>query len=1153
MAAITDRLNLAIQGVAARTAAHTTTKPVTRRPKPTSLLVTSGTDLLVLSLATRSTSVLAKGFSNPVGVVLDASGRTAYVADLDTGAGTYTIIAVPVRKKPKLTKVHTGTGIPGQLALTSSTLAFVDAATGKLVTLDVHSGTETVVGTGLGDVGGVAYSDDGARIHVVESVTGRWLSIAPGDATFTTEGTGLTAPQDLTSYTPAKTLLVPGHALAGTVESLATTTKVIKHLFVLGPADSPIATWRLATKSLITVDHAGLTWWDPTLPYVPPFPVTLTLPDPKPFIGSYQRIAVDLGTTGYTMDDLDFTITDGDAGGQFSFSRDDLSAPNEVMLLVGYQPGLHTIDVIHRATATKVGTLDVTTVDTWAIPAESPAHWLSGPVGNFRTGYTWGGGSTTPQNVDVIPQSGSRGIAILLVDVSDARYPTGAGVTTVQNNWRDSAVGSTNSARLFYEEVSRGTFTLALQGTSLPLASINDNWAGQFDVMPSPWPSNSFAPKNGNAFAQAVISNAAAQVDASNNPLIDFSQVRSVILVVRSAGTASTDNFFWPQAWGGNFTIPGGSANFNVLGMPDDWEGTRDTRTRTETLCHELGHNLGYPDLYTNVASWNYSADIQARDVSNLDLMSREAQLPDMSIAQRMETGWVRPEWIQTFDFSRSTIPLSQNITLHAIEDGAPPSGQLSGVEIRIADGWNYYFEYRRSEGGQVGDQLLGSDTSTGNGAVVGTDVISQNFSFPINRPQVIRLRPDVEGEQSFFLPGQDYKEKDTSSMAVADFKMSVISATGTSAVVKIEYGTNGRPDLYIRPWPGGDNWQSPDIEIRNARSIADPGQWFNTPWEGHVNTVVAKYHNRGPVTCQNVQVEFFVKDFTVSNAPEASLGTDTHDLPPESSTATVEFSTQWLPGNQGHRCIIARTPLYIDASVNPNIVELSDSNNEAQSNYTHYISASASPGRRVRSTVALYNPWPGRALMYVIPQMTGAFAQYYRLYLEHQSLTLDPGETRYVEVMVESMFGDPRLGGVMDRISEKLFRVPTNVTLAGYGIPPEAPQHPQLLGGAQISVSSAWGTRFKDLEVRDDVYVRGQVVSAHTGKGVTGHVLLTFHGPGETIDNTITVPITQDGWFSAEIKRYVEKFRAKEISLHYPGVPGYAACDPDKDRYPLT
>jgi len=49
-----------------------------------------------------------------------------------------------------------------------------------------------------------------------------------------------------------------------------------------------------------------------------------------------------------------------------------------------------------------------------------------------------------------------------------------------------------------------------------------------------------------------------------------------------------------------------------------------------------------------------------------------------------------------------------------------------------------------------------------------------------------------------------------------------VVSANGNEAVVQIEYGTNGRPDLYIRPWPRGDNWQSPDIEIRNARSLAD-------------------------------------------------------------------------------------------------------------------------------------------------------------------------------------------------------------------------------------------------------------------------------------------------------------------------------------------
>jgi hypothetical protein len=40
------------------------------------------------------------------------------------------------------------------------------------------------------------------------------------------------------------------------------------------------------------------------------------------------------------------------------------------------------------------------------------------------------------------------------------------------------------------------------------------------------------------------------------------------------------------------------------------------------------------------------------------------------------------------------------------------------------------------------------------------------------------------------------------------------------------------------------------------------------------------------------------------------------------------------------------------------------------------------------------------------------------------------------------------------------------------------------------------------------------------------GHVPLTFHGRSETIDNTITAPITQDGWFAEEITRWVEKVR---------------------------
>ena len=43
----------------------------------------------------------------------------------------------------------------------------------------------------------------------------------------------------------------------------------------------------------------------------------------------------------------------------------------------------------------------------------------------------------------------------------------------------------------------------------------------------------------------------------------------------------------------------------------------------------------------------------------------------------------------------------------------------------------------------------------------------------------------------------------------------------GTKADLRIRYGMNGRPDPSIRPWPASPTrqWQSPDIEVRNARN----------------------------------------------------------------------------------------------------------------------------------------------------------------------------------------------------------------------------------------------------------------------------------------------------------------------------------------------
>ena len=209
------------------------------------------------------------------------------------------------------------------------------------------------------------------------------------------------------------------------------------------------------------------------------------------------------------------------------------------------------------------------------------------------------------------------------------------------------------------------------------------------------------------------------------------------------------------------------------------------------------------------------------------------------------------------------------------------------------------------------------------------------------------------------------------------------------------------------------------------------------------------------------------------------------------------------------------------------------------------YIAAAASPAKRGIAEVTLNNPFQQRALIYVMPQIRGPFAEYYRVYLEHASLTLDPGDSAKVKVMLESMFGDPSFGGDK-RWPEKFFYEPTRVSLVGYGVNLNNPAHPILLGGAQIDVSSAWATEFTKFgwDSKEGV-VRGQVWVTSPSGPASGSVLLTFHGPDETEGNTVAVSLDPTGTFVFPgALEWVDKFRGRQITGHYPGRPGYGPSD---------
>jgi hypothetical protein len=81
--------------------------------------------------------------------------------------------------------------------------------------------------------------------------------------------------------------------------------------------------------------------------------VVLTLKRRSPFVGSYTPMRVEIDpASGLTIDDLEFKINSGLAGGVVSLSRGRDFDPQRpvLMLLAGYQPDTHVIEVFDKNT-----------------------------------------------------------------------------------------------------------------------------------------------------------------------------------------------------------------------------------------------------------------------------------------------------------------------------------------------------------------------------------------------------------------------------------------------------------------------------------------------------------------------------------------------------------------------------------------------------------------------------------------------------------------------------------------------------------------------------------------------------------------------------------------------------------------------------------
>ena len=887
---------------------------------------------------------------------------------------------------------------------------------------------------------------------------------------------------------------------------------------------------------------------------LPPAPrVQLEMPAKPLYLSSWARVGVAL-TGALSLDDLIFRVEPPE-GGLVSQSRDATFAHRpSVVLAASAVPGAYKLVVHDRATGDELLGEPFEITDAWD-GVDGPPVSHVGTVGVDSPDPAWGGGDPfVPQNLGVTPALGTKNVAVVIVETNDSTALSAADQGALRTEWLNEVFdgvtrdGVVESSRGYWRDVSEGRLDLSNAGIVGPIR-LADNWASYGTTI------NTMTGKTDGweGFARAAIADLRAQNEAAaaagNPPIVDLMTVDSIVLVVRSLPASGTNpgRFVWPSATRPgayqlsfevgrqrvSVPVPFGSVEISVpimrtiqmFSMPHDWEPRESSgRVRGETVSHELGHNLGLPDEYARSAhpQWAKDRDLASTTAAGASwsLMSWEEEFPQTTVVEKMRLGWVDAPHVRNLSFA-TLGPVDETVTLHASDLGPPPAGRFSAVEVRIADGHNYYFEYRRELPSSTSDQDVPADRT-----VIGVDC--RSGSEPTDRRNILRIKNDSDNDNGEFQSGDDYREQDSSDPGYPnDFRMSVVSTSADSAQVRIQYG-DSKPDPQIRPWAPSTNWKSPDLRVTNARNAAD-SRYRDLPWEGHDNRIVATVRNPGLLNARSVRVDFFVKDFTLGSGAETPLGSDTHDVP---TGATVEFtsSVAWVPpplsaipflGIRPHYCVVARIAEYADP-VDPSIREITRDNNEAQSNHTQLISVSASPSSREIGFVKVTNPLPAAADCRVQVRQTSEYA---RTYVEHAWVHLQPGEERDVMFLTESLIGDPLLGHEALERRERIYKEPNSVRLTGIADDHETCEG-FVTGGAHVLVRSARATRWVKF-ARQGGHAFGRVEVVDDRSGAEGTVLVTVWPEGapekaivregRAVDGEVNVELgdVEDDWLA--------------------------------------
>ena len=1050
----------------------------------------------------------------------------------------------------------------------SAILAVVgDGAATRLLSVAAPSGLDTLVAEEFAAadawVADMVLDDPGGRLVMLETGAGGSRLLVVDLVAATVEAAPLPSPADA-----SRLVLCGGRLIVAGADGALVHVGLDGQPIATGPdQNAPVRGLAAWGSLLLVVTDASLLAIEWALE-----PGLLRLPSPAPAFAGGGWIAALLGldAAGLGRDDVELVVEEGPDAGSVSVAiepaADDGLAPYRV--LAGIRTGEFHLTALLKATGDVLGRGRFRVQAHWPSERSGPPVAITGEQGHYAFG-NWGGGPPVAQNIKVLPAPENFRVAMVLVETRDRGFAPDT--TALKDSWKERLVG-TNSVRSFYEEASllatppgafvKGT-TVTLVGDRVfgPIA-LPDGWGDYFKDRETAWKGWLTKDDTRQAFATAFCEWLMDQ--GISDPVLRNTD--AVVFLVRTASDQPatvgskmlTAKFAWPSAYGAFFNYKTEFATSQrripLVIMPDDYPTGIPAGDRFPwgaALAHELGHNLGLEDLYD--AKERFPAEVDARAVGAIDLMGNGWPHPTFSLPNRMRLGWVDPAWIERIDFASD--PNGRSVMLQAtsaLARSALPAGRKAGIEVRIRDGWNYYFEYRRSVAGQVGDQQLAASFGAGQ-LIAGLDVMSSGKP-EASRPIIELVPNDPDGDGPVLIAaGRDFEDSDlTNPEGMHDFRLvfdQIDPVDPNAARVRIEYVRARRPELQITPAPGNGDWKSPDINI-------DGKLGANRIAKGLPHKVRIRVRNAGVRAATQVRVGVRLLPFTLASGGSWQSLADPPrlDLGPGEQK---EFVTDWdVPASVRigdveveHFCIRADIDRYVDPT-DPVASEIVVHNNWAQSNFDTNAVASGSPSDRI-ATVALVANGLDREATYLVDAVQDS--RHFRVYLGHVWLRLQPGEARPVALAYETLAGDPQHGAAFaEEFGERGLRDIDRVSITSFILPAEemACRSPRLWWGVNLALRAGWRTGIGRIARTGEV-IRGMVESEAGGgrHGVgEGRVALALWLDGRfDTGHELTADLEPDGRFSiglpGDLLALLEGGVPAEGEVLFLGTGRYATC----------